>query len=137
MVNKKVKSLQIGAHAPESRVYRCSTCGSLNALLENDIVTHCETCEISGKTQYWVPTAKRIMPVSRDIGKEFDKRKNKSYPAAKIAIFSQQIIKNLALYKISEKTFKIYLHSINRFGGPHPITHQEQDFLPRPLPIWR
>ncbi len=69
------KSLRIGAPAPESRVYRCSSCGSLNALLEKDIAPHCETCEAAGKTYFWTPTAKRIMPVSRDISKEFDKRK--------------------------------------------------------------
>lgn len=69
------KPLHVGEPSPEGRVYRCSGCGSLTALLEGENAPHCETCEAVPRAQTWNPTAKRIIFASRDVGKEFEKRK--------------------------------------------------------------
>lgn len=71
----ELKSLKHGEPAPEARVYKCSTCGAFTALLEGEIAPHCENCLTSKKNQYWTPTARRIISVSKNIAKEFDKRK--------------------------------------------------------------
>ena len=69
------KSIRTGEPAPEARIYKCTGCGALTAMLEHETAPHCDTCENSGKAQLWSMTAKRIITVSRDVNKEFEKRK--------------------------------------------------------------
>ena len=73
-MQKNKKAVFAGDLAPEGRIYRCNKCGNLNALLEKDIAPKCELCESIGREQYWVPTAKKIISVSKDINKEFERR---------------------------------------------------------------
>jgi uncharacterized membrane protein len=69
------KMLQPGEPAPEARVYKCSGCGVYTALIEGEIAPHCEHCSAAKKAQFWTPTSRRLITVSKNIAKEFEKRK--------------------------------------------------------------
>jgi uncharacterized membrane protein len=69
------KHLMKGDIVTESRIYKCSSCGTFIALLEGETVPHCENCVLTDKHQHWVPTSRRIITVSKNIAKEFEKRK--------------------------------------------------------------
>ncbi len=68
------KRLIAGNPAPEARVYKCSGCGALAAMLQNENAPRCETCNNAGKTPYWIPTSQRLITASKDVAKEFEKR---------------------------------------------------------------
>ncbi|MBW2970304.1 DUF1003 domain-containing protein [Candidatus Woesearchaeota archaeon] len=68
--------LKVGEPSPAARIYACTKCGNLKALLVGELAPLCENCAKKGKEQQWKPTSKEIIVRSRNIAAEIERKKN-------------------------------------------------------------
>ena len=73
--NSESMSLKVGQPAPEPRVYRCSSCGRLTALLKDEEASICPTDE-GVKSYTWLPTKYTLLLRTRNVAEEIKKRSN-------------------------------------------------------------
>ena len=71
----KNKELKVGKPAPESRLYSCSTCGNVAAMIKGEVASRCETCIMEDRPHAWKPTKQEIMLKTKHVAKEVEKRK--------------------------------------------------------------
>jgi len=65
---------KVGEKSEESRIYECTVCGNVKALLEGEMFPHCEICYEAGKKQGWKKTPQEILIRTKDIKKEIEKK---------------------------------------------------------------
>ena len=65
--------LKPGDPAPEAKVYRCSGCGSLSALLDGEAAAECHKCILNKKKQVWHETNHAILIQSKNVAEEMKK----------------------------------------------------------------
>ncbi|MDO8660658.1 MAG: DUF1003 domain-containing protein [Candidatus Woesearchaeota archaeon] len=86
-------SLQTGQQAPDARVYKCTGCGYLTALLKGEIVAPCPKCAPEKKVYAWAATHHEIMVKTKNLAEEARKQETWSDKVAdKIAIFCGNMI---------------------------------------------
>ncbi len=70
----KNKEVKVGKLVPESRLYVCTKCGNVAAMLKGEKAGHCETCSIEDRTYAWKPTKQEIMLKTKHVAKELERR---------------------------------------------------------------
>jgi uncharacterized membrane protein len=68
-------NLKVGEKSPEARIYKCARCGNIKAFLDGELSVPCEACAKNGKANTWVKTSKRILTISKNVAKEFEKKR--------------------------------------------------------------
>lgn len=63
-----------GESAPEARVYSCTRCGYLSALLKDELAGSCPNCEVIGKKYSWQPTHHELVLRTKNIAQEVKAR---------------------------------------------------------------
>ena len=66
----KNKEVKVGKLVPESRLYVCTKCGNVAAMLKGEKAGHCETCSIEGRTYAWKPTKQEILLKTKHVAKD-------------------------------------------------------------------
>jgi len=61
-----------GDYAHDNRIYECSSCGNLKAVLEGEKLGQCTNCY---KPQHWKPTKKEFILRSRNVAKDMERKK--------------------------------------------------------------
>lgn len=72
--------LKPGQKSKRNIIYKCSSCGDLQAMITGEVAPICKVCAHKKlkKTPVWVETDKEILLMTRNIKKEIDKRKTKA-----------------------------------------------------------
>ncbi len=70
---KKNNLLQVGKPAPESRLYVCTKCGNVAAMLKDEIAGHCEVCGL--EKHAWRMTQQEVMLKTKNVAREIAKHK--------------------------------------------------------------
>lgn len=67
--------IKVGDVIPESRIYSCTKCKNIRALLQNERAPPCHICSKDGKKQSWKQTRHEILIRTKNIRKEFEKNR--------------------------------------------------------------
>lgn len=59
----------------ESRIYRCSGCHTIKAFLQDETFRPCDICSEKNRKQTWITTRKEILVRTKNIAKEFERKK--------------------------------------------------------------
>lgn len=71
------KVLKVGQKSKTDKIYRCSRCGNLEAMISGEIAKVCEVCSDRGyKDNTWIETNKDILIVTKNIKKEFERKES-------------------------------------------------------------
>lgn len=69
-------NLKVGQKSKYNKIYRCSQCGTLHAMIKGEVAPVCEICQEKKRKQSWVETNKEIIIISKNVKKEIAKNKS-------------------------------------------------------------
>ncbi len=71
-------ALQPGQKSQKNLIYKCNTCGKLEAMLKNEVATVCSVCDKKDKKQHWLETRQILMPLAKNVKQMVEDRKTRT-----------------------------------------------------------